>query len=468
MSNGQGNISFSEPPGSGGGGGGGIVVNGARNGLTVDSGGFIVLGEDAGAAGQPGRLLSNREEAMNGFAIEFNQMPGLESNFFQINPATEAMLNYYKGANGQQPAEIITIQGQVPSANPYGNFWLTLDETFVNPDGQIDAVLQWGYNQSGVGGVVVANEAEIHWAMESHFQSGGGEQFEIHLQSMAKNGNINRHMSVAVSKVTGQAEGFWTAENWSWFNDNTTTDPYFSIDSNGVGILNGAAAALEVNNSNPAFGQFEVVTNADGSININNGTTAGDNVINFSNALEVSNANPAFAAVDLELMNSPSVQGVFASGTVTGNAFPFQAQVAASGLLICSIDNTGTGDVYYDAMVSTGSGNAVILFHNAANTGAYTAGLDQSDSNKFKIAQGTAVNSTNLLTITGAGQIGAGLNTAPTAFLHIGSSPGTAGMGPLKLTAGALLAAPEDGLFEYDGTNLFFTVGATRKTVTLI
>lgn len=42
----------------------------------------------------------------------------------------------------------------------------------------------------------------------------------------------------------------------------------------------------------------------------------------------------------------------------------------------------------------------------------------------------------------------------------------TAGTG-LRLKSVALLATPIDGLFEYDGANLYFTVGTTRKQVTL-
>lgn len=37
----------------------------------------------------------------------------------------------------------------------------------------------------------------------------------------------------------------------------------------------------------------------------------------------------------------------------------------------------------------------------------------------------------------------------------------------LKLTNGSLMTTPETGAFEFDGTNLYFTVGGVRKTVTL-
>ena len=45
---------------------------------------------------------------------------------------------------------------------------------------------------------------------------------------------------------------------------------------------------------------------------------------------------------------------------------------------------------------------------------------------------------------------------------------GTTTIAPLKLTAGTNLTTPVNGSFEFDGTNLYFTVGGVRKTVTLI
>lgn len=57
--------------------------------------------------------------------------------------------------------------------------------------------------------------------------------------------------------------------------------------------------------------------------------------------------------------------------------------------------------------------------------------------------------------------------TASTARLHIAAGGTASGTGALKLTAGATVSVVEDGLFEYDGTNLFFTIGGVRKTFTL-
>ena len=45
---------------------------------------------------------------------------------------------------------------------------------------------------------------------------------------------------------------------------------------------------------------------------------------------------------------------------------------------------------------------------------------------------------------------------------------GTTTVAPLTLTAGTNLTTPVNGSFEFDGTNLYFTVGGVRKTVTLL
>ena len=78
-------------------------------------------------------------------------------------------------------------------------------------------------------------------------------------------------------------------------------------------------------------------------------------------------------------------------------------------------------------------------------------------------------NNTTKMSISNAGQVGIGIgNSSPSAFLHLPAGTATAETAPLKLTSGTNLTTPEDGAFEFDGTNLYFTVGGVRKTVTLV
>jgi len=65
-------------------------------------------------------------------------------------------------------------------------------------------------------------------------------------------------------------------------------------------------------------------------------------------------------------------------------------------------------------------------------------------------------------------QVSVKTGATPTAHLHIGAGTATANTAPLKLTAGTNLTTPENGAFEFDGINLYFTVGGVRKTVTLV
>lgn len=58
--------------------------------------------------------------------------------------------------------------------------------------------------------------------------------------------------------------------------------------------------------------------------------------------------------------------------------------------------------------------------------------------------------------------------TPASAKIEIGAGTSTAGTAPLKLRAGTNLTTPENGAFEYDGTNLYFTTGGIRKTISLI
>jgi hypothetical protein len=460
MAEGQGNITYGTTKGAGG-GGGGIVVNGAKNGLSV-AGGYIVLGNDAGDATIPAALINNRDIPMGGFYL--NMYPGgLETNYFRIDSSALGMLNYYKGLSGQEPATLITIQGASPGSNPYGNFHLTLDESFTNPDGQIDAVMQCGYNQNGVGGPVLPGEAAIHWAMESHFQQSGGKQFEIHLQSYAQDATITRHFSLEVQKANGGAEGFWTAAQWSWF-DQTGLE-YWSIVNTGQATLAGPGAQFTVENTAATSGQLRIDTNNDGSTNINNTSTGSNPIVVFQNDLTIDMNSGAFAGLTVNLLNTGNVQGAIVLGAVTGNAFPYLAVVNATAGVLNLLENTGPGLAADVITVKTaGTADAYTVYQESSFTNVFSAGFNQS-SNQYRIAFANGLGTGNILSMTSTAQVGAGGNTAPTAFFHIAASPGTAGQGPWKLTPGPLLPVPEDGLIEYDGTNFYKTIGVTRTII---
>jgi hypothetical protein len=470
MSQGQGSVSYQTPQKAGGSGSG--TVSAADNGLSLSSPSTVVLGNDVGAAGQPAQLLSYREIDLGGFGIIFDWSTSLVTSLFEIDAGGVAMLEYYKGTAGKEPFELITVQGKNPGLNPYGNFWATLDESLVNPDGQIDAVWQWGYNQDGTGGTMLAGEAALWWTIESHFEVGGSIQFEVELASVSRTGLSNRYIQMDINKISG---GCITMLAWDSLSIAATNsafaDVYFVLGgTTGQMQLIGTAPSLTMTNTNPLQGQFSVVSNPDGSLNISNQTTGGNPEIRFSNPLFVDNTDAAFGAINIDLANQDNVEGIFMDGTVSagsGTAFPLFAEIDASGPIIAFMDNIGVGDTYYVARAAVGNGNSQIQFSNGNNSKVFTHGLLQASSN-FVMTNGTSVGlGNNLWTMTPSAQAGFGGQTAPTAFIHAAASPGGAnpGMGPLKLTAGPLLTVPEDGLFEYDGTHLYFTIGVVRNTL---
>jgi hypothetical protein len=66
------------------------------------------------------------------------------------------------------------------------------------------------------------------------------------------------------------------------------------------------------------------------------------------------------------------------------------------------------------------------------------------------------------------GKVYFGASTDPTARIHIAAGTTGAGTAPLKLTAGTNMSVVENGAFEFDGTNLFFTAAGTRRTISWV
>lgn len=116
--------------------------------------------------------------------------------------------------------------------------------------------------------------------------------------------------------------------------------------------------------------------------------------------------------------------------------------------------------------------SAFITFYNNGNN-TRTSYIQADNTNKwFNIS---VENSLKFRTFLGSleahiidlsGRHGIGGVTSPTAFMDI--KAGTTAIAPLRLNAGTNLTTPVNGAFEYDGTNLYFTTGGVRKTVTLV
>ncbi len=126
----------------------------------------------------------------------------------------------------------------------------------------------------------------------------------------------------------------------------------------------------------------------------------------------------------------------------------------------------GTNTEYAGFLVrGTGAGTQpFVQYYNSSTGKAWTQMM--TTAGDLNILKGSALGTT-LLTLGNNLNVGIAKAT-PTARLHLGAGTATAETAPLKLTSGTNLTTPEDGAFEFDGTNLYFTVGGVRKTVTLV
>lgn len=181
-------------------------------------------------------------------------------------PKGQSLQTYRTTGLGGFLQSIVTTQGDTVTGNrPYGNYYSTIDNSFVNSDGQRDAVWHYGYNSNGGGGKVNPNEAEVHWAIESHYIGGGTSptgDFEVHLESTAKNGNKNRHMSYNIQKATGLAKVF-NAVDYVDYRSTGTGLPYFILERDNAA---GTAQFRILTGTTPATNsEFRILGNTSGS-----------------------------------------------------------------------------------------------------------------------------------------------------------------------------------------------------------
>ena len=124
-----------------------------------------------------------------------------------------------------------------------------------------------------------------------------------------------------------------------------------------------------------------------------------------------------------------------------------------------------TGDSYVvnqkGAYLFTGGGLSNMTFMTDGDVGSGGSGYISFATGGYTLT------TQERMRITSTGNIGIGI-TSPSAVLHIKAGTATAGTAPIKLTSGTNLTTPENGALEFDGTNLYFTVGGVRKTVTLV
>jgi trimeric autotransporter adhesin len=161
---------------------------------------------------------------------------------------------------------------------------------------------------------------------------------------------------------------------------------------------------------------------------------------------------------------------VAATGNVLVNG------TTASNASVASTATAGFKLSVNGAAIQWGTGvntvtSPTLYFRNTTATTGRIYGINSDNTGLFTIADATGTTSplthVNRFVINALGNIGIGTAT-PSALLHLKAGTATINTAPLKFTTSGttgLLTTPEAGTVEYDGTNLFFTPAALRKTI---
>lgn len=157
-----------------------------------------------------------------------------------------------------------------------------------------------------------------------------------------------------------------------------------------------------------------------------------------------------------EIQKASNAYWTPATNNWNGTAIPAQA---------LTITNTQAGG--YDAVILGRMKGATTIANTFAigSIGEETwtdAAATQDSSIYFSNSENGAL--FERMRIKSNGNVGVGV-LSPTGVLHLKAGTAAANTAPLKFTSGIGLTTPEAGAMEFDGTNLYFTPAAARKTV---
>ena len=179
--------------------------------------------------------------------------------------------------------------------------------------------------------------------------------------------------------------------------------------------------------------------------------------------------NATAPIVDLEIEGTSAAIMQATRYTASAEGSPFfnfrkSRGTAASPLVVNQNDNLGLFYFYGWKDEKTSAPTRIAEWVPAAGFG----GGVENDSATEHLVKGFiffktntvgdfTVDGTEKMRLSNAGKLGIGI-TDPTAYLHLKAGTATAGTAPIKLTSGTLLATPESGTIEFDGTKWYMTV----------
>lgn len=239
--------------------------------------------------------------------------------------------------------------------------------------------------------------------------------------------------------ITAQSENVWGATTYSFVGASTITNAYGNV-------FNAPIAGTNCTITNNWAAQF------------NGNVDLGTNILRVGNGTVSNTAIQLGATANLGLYSSSANKIDFVTQGVT------RMSINADGTVVMGSATTNViGNTYLDyATNSTG-----IRFTSTTLTLSTGTGTPGTGINYMRMFQTGNIVIQNGGTFTDNG-FRLDVNGTCRFQNTLTLATGTTTIAPLKLTAGTNLTTPVNGSFEFDGTNLYFTVGGVRKTVTLI
>jgi hypothetical protein len=422
----------------------------AANGVSVDNAGRLVLGEDVDASPSVAGLSSPREIPLNTQQLYLTYSDGgafvfLENQFIMSDASF-----------------LIQMGGQLAGGAKFS----VNDNVTDNPQ------LQIGNSQTDV--FFALNPQVVGDVHLFSIYSGGSRGFLIFTQTnnfgvgpwtTTDDGNtyqVAGTQSIRQGAVVGTAADPALLITSTW---NGSGSPSL-IKGNVVNTSSGISAKL----LELQIGGVDVATiSRTGSLTLANSgvaflsaTTGGNLTVN----------NPAFTSFLVFIPSSGNYTTATAVGQLqlAGNyvATSSGASGAVSDIYLSSTYERQLGSLVYNCiwlnptLLQGGGSNLVMargIYYNPVFNSTLTA-----FHRAIEVTDGDVLFNTNSSETT-AGKVGIRLSTTPGAFFHIGnggnsSSPGNA---PMKITPCTLLATPETGALENDGTMFYYTPNIAQR-----
>lgn len=320
-----------------------------------------------------------------------------------------------------------------------------------NPAGYITSAQAGGIQSVNITGLTISGALIFTGINGLQLSTGNASIIRFDGSSFVQTSQTGSFITTAMTGsfiTTGQTGGFGSA--------NVSNVVFTTGDQTGIFGWKNFAAALSIGtgiSGNTPRGIFDIQS---GNVNLfvnASGTLLNSGSGRFSKNLSVVN-------IDLNSITNSSNNGIL---IIPGSGKKVE--------FVMSGANLGMIGFRQDAPIGSPS-SRMFQFANAnASTEFFSWDIDTSSNpalnlhNKdFLFGKAPAGVFSETIRITNAGKIGIGIS-APTAFLHLTGSS-AANSAALKINAYGLLATPESGAIEFDGTSLYYTDStATRRTL---